>query len=208
MVVSQIQGFIQDFLLGGGDTTCQCYDKTLLSLGGSGGCRGAPPPPPPPPRKIFKCFCNVFNVVCNTKKLGMRLRECVYVCVPLLLVDYRSSGSVPGWRQSLTSTREHPAVGMRWSFHPSRQSEARPCATPKIVNYIITLWSTPTPCINIKWSLTLGINKLLLNGLNIRRKTPRGLMGALTFIKKYNGNSGWFLSISLYKTFKSEMYAK
>ena len=40
-----MQGFIQDFLLRGGDIVCECSDKTLLSLGGSGGM-------PPLPEKF------------------------------------------------------------------------------------------------------------------------------------------------------------
>ena len=46
------------------------------------------------------------------------------VCVPLQPVECPFSESVPGWRQLLTSTHEHPAVGMRWSSRPSQQSEA------------------------------------------------------------------------------------
>ena len=34
--IFRMQGFIRDFSFGG-DMTCCCYDKTLLSLGGSGG---------------------------------------------------------------------------------------------------------------------------------------------------------------------------
>lgn len=57
-------------------------------------------------------------------------------------------------------------------------------------------------------TIIIGIILASLDGQELARKIPRGLMEVLTFmkLKMSNGTLDWFLSISLYKIFNAEKY--